>query len=76
MRNVPAKVLPRLKYLLAAGTHLPRDFTEDVVVEVTHPAKQSFVFPKGSRLIIDMVAAGASGFVPCETLLMTLYDRP
>ncbi|KAF7799198.1 hypothetical protein EIP86_010429 [Pleurotus ostreatoroseus] len=44
--------------MLAAGGTLPRDMTEDVSVRVTHPREETFVFPKGSRLIIDMIAAG------------------
>ena len=32
--------------------------TEDVSVRVSHPVEGTFVFPKGSRLIIDMIAAG------------------
>lgn len=55
-----AGYIPRrqLSTVPAAGSTLPRDFTEDVSVRVTHPHEDTFMFPKGSRLMIDMIAAG------------------
>ncbi|RDB25710.1 Leukotriene-B4 omega-hydroxylase 3 [Hypsizygus marmoreus] len=57
---------PRLTHLLACfqealrlyppGSILSRETTQDVVVEISHPSKQSLVIEKGTRLIIDMIA--------------------
>ncbi|KAI6006183.1 cytochrome P450 [Pisolithus orientalis] len=42
--------------MFPAGNMLPRDIIDDVTVNVTSPTPGTIVFPKGSRVIIDMVA--------------------
>ncbi|KAI5998354.1 cytochrome P450 [Pisolithus orientalis] len=42
--------------MIPAAHVIPRDVIDDVAVNVTSPTPGTIVFPKGSRIIIDMVA--------------------